>query len=137
MVEAALQSLEVRYLKDSDGDLMIQFGYDPDIDCSSDAWLSAEGEDNNIFALRIQTDKRFTRNDIGRLLLICNTWNVDNRWPRAQVLFGDDNPSIFVRLDYHVPLRAGVHQVLVADLVRLMAFGGYYFWKWARSEHGI
>ncbi|MDQ3692572.1 MAG: YbjN domain-containing protein [Chloroflexota bacterium] len=126
MLEAAVSASDLRYLKDPNGLIMIRVGKDDHF--SLEMWLASEGEQNSILAIRTVSDRSFPRSQLGRLLMLCNQWNRESRWPTAKVDFEDNSPRVYIGLEHHVSLNSGAHTQLVTEIVRCIGFGSYAFW---------
>ena len=136
MLESFLRRRQLRYLTDQDGDVHVSFGYDPNQGCSLRFLLMAAGSKENILAVRVWSDKRIPRSEWGRAVMACNTWNRENRWPKAYLETDDgDTDTGAISLDLDIPLAPGIHQELLDEILDVMFFGGGSFWEWAHKEH--
>lgn len=138
MVEKFLRSRNYRFLTDSDGDFILQFAYESDADCKISIHLIAAGENNEIYSLTARSDKSIPKSEWGRVVMLCNTWNRERRWPKSY-LYVDDSSSARgeIFLEESIDLGTGIHQELLNDFTITMIIGANLFWAWLHKEHGI
>jgi len=134
MIEKHLKSHDLKYLTDPDGDFFVHYAYDSEIDCEMTVYLGAEGKNNEIYCIRVSTDRRFGRDQWGPCLIACNTWNEKRRWPKAYLYRREDDEEAQIMLETQIDLEKGVHQELLDDITMSTVFAGYQFWKWLREE---
>src|SRR4051794_40203681 len=72
MIEAFLEESDLQYLRDRDGDFVVEFGYDEEIGGHPRFLLAVTGEDNEQYCLRGETMRRVPRADWDRMLRLCN-----------------------------------------------------------------
>lgn len=139
MIEKYLKSKELNYFRDSDDDLLIQIGYDDDYGCKLTFYFMISGTAENIYAIRVFSDKRIPKSDWGRAIMLCNTWNQEKRWPKAflDVKKPDSDTTATIQLNYDIDLQQGIHQELFDDMTETIIRGGMLFWEWAHKEQGF
>jgi hypothetical protein len=130
MVKSFLESADLHYLTDSDGDFRIDLPADDDVKCDLEVWLLISDEQEEILSIMIRSDKRIPRQEQGRALLLCNTWNADNYWPTAYL----DTEEGSIVLDRAIDFEKGVHQELLDDFVLGTIGTAMTFWQWAIDE---
>lgn len=132
MLEDYLKASNYKYLRDSDGDFRVDFSYDEAIDCKLSHYLILEGEQHDIYTLRIHSDKRIARNDWPRFLYLVNEWNKTKRWPKAYLYIRDSqtSPSGEIILEGQLLFRQGIHQEFLSEYTDYITIGAYAFWKW-------
>lgn len=140
MVEQFLRSRNYRFLRDSDDDFVLQFAYDSDADCKLTFYLMLSGKDEQIFTVHARSDKHVPKQEWGRIVMLCNTWNRQKRWPKAYLYVSESNPSpttgeIF--LEEHMDLESGIHQELLDDFTSNTILGSNLFWEWIHKEHNF
>jgi hypothetical protein len=139
MIEKFLRSQNYRFLRDNDDDFVLQFGYDKDTDCKLSFNLMVSGKANDIYSILARSDKNVSRQEWGRVIMLCNTWNREKRWPKAYLYVQDPDSSPYgeIFLEQHFNLEQGIHQELFNDFTSNMIVVSNLFWEWIHNEHGI
>ena len=139
MIKNYLTRKEYKFLVDSDGDFLIKFAYDPDYACQMSVYLIVTGSKQDVYSVRIMTDKRIPKSDWGKALMLCNTWNKERRWPTAYLKVNDPDrdPIGTIELNYNLDLEQGIHQELLDDFTSIIISTGDAFWTWAHKEQGL
>ena len=132
MVERTLDDMNVRYLRDKDGDFVALFGEDEKAGCEIRLHVIITGSRNQILRAAMLSDADVRSVDAGLLYRVCNTWNREHRWPRAYV-DGDGD----IVLEEYVDLDKGIHQELLRDFMLTVMATGFQFWRWAHNEQGL
>lgn len=132
MIQRSLDSMGLRYLRDSDGDFVILFARDDDAGCELQARIMAVGQNHEILAVHMQSDARMESNDTGLLCRVCNLWNREHRWPKAYV---DDEGDII--LEEQIDLEKGIHQELLHHFIATTVAAGHRFWVWAHKDQEL
>jgi Putative bacterial sensory transduction regulator len=127
-----------RYLTDSDGDMLVNFSADAETDEWS-VYFMLTGQNKDIYQLSIQSRKTYPKSQWPQIVLVCNEWNKNRRWPRAYLDIPDKEgvTETHVILDTCIDFEKGVHQELFEDFTNTILSGAMRFWKWAREEHGM
>jgi hypothetical protein len=138
MIQAFLKSSGLKYLTDSDGDYVVEFSYNPDLDCELSYWFIVGGKDRDIYRVAVHTNKRLAQQQIGQAIVLCNEWNRERRWPKAYVNLVDSSGVSYgeIILEEQLNLEAGIHQELLNTFTLTVMVTGESFWKWA-NEQGI
>jgi hypothetical protein len=136
MVEKYLRNAGLNFLRDSDGDFLVQFAYDDDIGCKLSCYLLLEGAAKEIYCVRVIADKRISRNVWGQAVMLCNTWNKEKRWPKAFLYVKDAASDQYgqVMLEEQIDLEEGIHQELLNDFTFTVISGANTFWEWAKPQ---
>ncbi|MBX5452076.1 YbjN domain-containing protein [Thermogemmatispora sp.] len=136
MIEAFLRSQNLRFLRDEENDFVVQFNYNPECACELTFYLTAQGEQKEIYSLLCRSDRRFEPDGWERALVLCNTWNRERRWPRSYLLSYERDGTAYgeICLDMHIDLGTGIHQELLADLTSTFIATSFSFWRWLRQE---
>jgi len=139
MIESYLKTLDYNYLKDKDGDYCIRFKFDDDWGCSLDLWIIKTGTKKQIMEVMITSDKQILKQDWGRCIMMCNTFNRGWRWPKAFLLVEDESSSTTgsILLQEYIDLEKGIHQELFDDYIATVISAGFTFWKWMHKEQGF
>ncbi len=139
MIEQFLKSTGLRYLRDNDGDFIVQFGYDTDRGNEITVMLLASGTKSNIFAIYAESSTIIQPQDVDRAIRMCNTWNADKRWPKAYLRMRQDAGRSYGRivLEGQLDLEKGVHQELFDDFTGTIIATANAFWEWAHKEQGF
>lgn len=138
MVQRFLQTSGLKYLVDSDGDFVAEFGYDPALDCELSFWFIVGGPDHDIYRVAAKSNKRISQSDWARAVMLCNEWNRDRRWPKAYLTIHESGtlPYGDIMLEEQIDLEKGIHQELLDDFSLTVMATANAFWKWAK-EQGI
>ncbi len=139
MIEKCLQSASLRFLRDSDGDFVVRFGYDERIGAELEIFFDAEGSEGQVYAIMCHTDKRIPKTDWGKAIMVCNTWNKQKRWPKAYLYVREPSTDTtgMIVLEEYLSLEAGIHQELLDDYTLKAVSGMFQFWVWAHQEQGL
>lgn len=139
MIEAFLEEEELRFLRDPDGDFVVEFGYDEEIGGHPRFLLIAAGDDHEQYCLRGDTMRRIARLDWDRLLRLCNEWNAQYKMPKVYLEVDDPNTSTTGRVvcEQWLNLEVGVHQELVNQLTSTFFSACFGFWRWLERQDDL
>jgi hypothetical protein len=139
MIEAFLEEDGLQYLRDRDGDFIVQFGYDEEIEGHPRFLLAASGEDQEQFCLRGDTLKRIPRSDWDRMLRLCNEWNAHYKMPKVYLEVDDPNADATGRIvcEQWIDLEPGIHQELVNHLTGTFFSACFGFWRWLDRQESL
>ncbi len=139
MIERYLRARSLKFLRDSDGDFIVQFSYNDEMGCSVDMYLMVQGQQKDIYSVWGVSDRRIPKNDWGKAIMLCNEWNKLRRWPKAYLYVKDPatDTTGSIRLEYQIDLEEGIHQELFDDFTSSGIDGTFAFWKWAHQEQGL
>jgi hypothetical protein len=139
MIEKYLRAVGMRFLRDEDGDFLVQFGYSEPQGCELSLYFIAGGQKNEIYTLRAFSDRRFTRDQWSKVVTLCNTWNSERRWPKAYMDVKNSDADAFgvILLEEQIDLEKGIHQELLDDFSNTFVVTVGSFWKWAHQEQGL
>ena len=135
MIEQSLRSQQLKYLRDSDGDFRVEFGYDEETDCEVTFSLMATGPREIVYCILVFSNKRIPSYEWDRAIKICNQWNEEKRWPKAYLHINGNVGGVI--LEHQMDFEAGVHQELLDDFTRSGIIAGIEFWKWAHQEKAL
>ncbi len=93
MIQAFLEDSELHYLRDRDGDFVVEFGYDEEVLGHPRFMLVASGDDHEQYCLRGDTMKRIPKAEWDRLIRLCNEWNAQYKLPKVYLEIDDPNAS--------------------------------------------
>jgi hypothetical protein len=139
MIEAFLDGDGLHYLRDRDGDFIVQFGYDEEIEGHPRFLLAASGEGQEQFCLRGDTLRRVPRPDWDRVLRLCNEWNAHYKMPKVYFEVDDPNSSATGRVvcEQWIDLEVGIHQELVNHLASTFFSSCFGFWRWLVRQNAL
>jgi len=139
MIEAFLEEDGLHFLRDRDGDFIVQFGYDEEINGHPRFLLAVAGEEQEQFCLRGDTLRRVPRADWDRALRLCNEWNAHYKMPKVYFEVDDLNVSTTGRVvcEQWIDLEAGVHQELVGHLTSTFFSACFGFWRWLERQDAL
>ena len=139
MIEAFLEENELHYLRDRDGDFVVEFGYDEEITGHPRFLLAAVGDDHEQYCMRGDTLRRIPRSDWDRLLRLCNEWNALYKMPKVYLEVDDPNSSATGRVvcEQWLNLEAGLHQALVSQLTSSFFSACFGFWRWLERQNAL
>ncbi len=139
MIQAFLDDSELHYLRDRDGDFVVEFGYDEEVLGHPRFFLLASGDDHEQYCLRGDTMKRVPKADWDRLLRLCNEWNALYKLPKVYLEVDDPNASSSGRVvcEDWVDFECGVHQELVNQLTSTFFSACFGFWRWLERQDAM
>jgi hypothetical protein len=139
MIEAFLEESELHYLRDRDGDFVVEFGYDEEITGHPRFLLAAVGDDHEQYCMRGDTLRRIPRSDWDRLLRLCNEWNALYKMPKVYLEVDDPNSSATGRVvcEQWLNLESGLHQELVSQLTSSFFSACFGFWRWLERQNAL
>src|SRR5579883_3502039 len=138
MIQNYLDSTDLRYLINREGDFIIEFAYDAEIDAELTFSLLAGGTNNQIYVITCHSNKRYGREEWPRIVYLCNRWNAERRWPKAYLYVKDpkvDQEGVIL-LEEQLDLEKGVHQELLSDFTETVISAGSKFWIWFK-DYGV
>ena len=139
MIEAFLEEDGLHYLRDRDGDFIVQFGYDDEIGGHPRFLLAVSGDDREQFCLRGDTLQRVPRFDWDRVLRLCNEWNAHYKMPKVYFEVDDPNTSTTGRVvcEQWLDLEVGIPQTLVNHLTSTFFSACFGFWRWLERQDAL
>ncbi len=139
MIEAFLEESELHYLRDRDGDFVVEFGYDDQIAGHPRFLLAAAGDDHEQYCMRGDTLRRVPRSDWDCLLRLCNEWNALYKMPKVYFEVDDPNSSTTGRVvcEQWLNLETGLHQELVNQLTSAFFSACFGFWRWLERQKAL
>lgn len=139
MIKNFLDKAELNYFTDKDGDFTINFAYDEELGCELSFWFIVTGSNDEIYQVLISSDKDIPKSQWARVLMLCNTWNEEMRWPKVYLHIDDiDNDTTGnILLEEQIDLEQGIHQELLNDYTETILSTSFQFWKWMHEEHGF
>jgi putative sensory transduction regulator len=139
MIERFLVSTKLRYLRDNDGDFVVQFGFDTDRGNEMTFMLMTGGSQGQIYAIYGESSNVIQAQDVDRAIRMCNMWNTEKRWPKAYVRMRQDAGRSYGRimLEGQLDLEKGIHQELFDDYTSTIFATASSFWEWAHKEQGF
>ncbi|GAC1475172.1 MAG: hypothetical protein NVSMB9_27060 [Isosphaeraceae bacterium] len=139
MIEAFLEEDGLHFLRDRDGDFIVQFGYDEEIDGHPRFLLAASGDDQEQFCLRGDLMRRVPRPEWDRILRLCNEWNAHYKMPKAYFEVDDPNTSTTGRVvcEQWLDLSVGLQQELVNHLTSTFFSACFGFWRWLKRQDAL
>jgi len=139
MIEAFLDDDGLHYLRDRDGDYIVQFGYDDEIKGHPRFLLAVSGDAQEQYCLRGDTFQRIPRSDWDRILRLCNEWNALYKMPKVYLEVDHPNTSSTGRVvcEQWIDLEAGVHQELVNQLTGTFFSACFGFWRWLIRQNAL
>jgi hypothetical protein len=126
----------------------VNFAYIERTDRCLTATFTVEGRKDDIFKLRIASDRRVPAERFDRALRLCNGWNDGYRWPRAVLEMPELEPkadepegrepaSALLTLDLQLFLRQGIPQRLFNSMVKDALDTSWTFWELAHDTYGL
>ncbi|MBV8269348.1 MAG: YbjN domain-containing protein [Planctomycetaceae bacterium] len=139
MIEAFLEDGDLHFLRDRDGDFVVEFGYDDEIAGHPRFLLAAVGDDHEQYCMRGDIMCRVPRPDWDRMLRLCNEWNTLYKMPKVYLEVDDPNASTTGRVvcEQWLNLEAGIHQELVNQLTSTFFSACFGFWRWMRRQDAM
>lgn len=138
MIEAYAKAKDFAFLKDPQGDYCIEFAQQAECACRLSVWLSATGEQRDVYWVRVTSDTRIAQRDWGRAVLVCNQWNKERRWPKAYLHYAKKSAEFGdIILEGQLDLETGIHQELFNSYTDTIIGTAFRFWEWAHQEKGF
>ncbi len=139
MIQRFLDSMKLRYLRDNDGDFIVQFGYDTDRGNELSFVFMSSGHENEVYSIYAESSTFINSQDFDRAIRVCNTWNTEKRWPKAYLRIRQDSGRSYGRimLEGQMDLEKGIHQELFDDFSGTIIASANAFWEWAHRDHGF
>jgi Putative bacterial sensory transduction regulator len=139
MIEAFLEEDDLNFLRDRDGDFLVQFGYDDEIEGHPRFLLAVAGDDSEQYCLRGDTTQRVPKPEWDRVLRLCNEWNALYKMPKVYLEVDDPNISTTGRIvcEQWIDFEPGVHQELVNHLTSTFFSACFGFWRWLVRQNAI
>jgi hypothetical protein len=136
VIETYLLEQDLNYLKDRDGDFQVKFNYDEDCGCALTVWFVLN---NSIYRVQVVSDKPIPRQDWEKIVMLCNTWNQQKRWPKAYLNISnpETDQNGFIVLEEHIDLQQGIHQELFNDWTSTVISASSGFWMWLNKEQEL
>lgn len=139
MIQAFLEEAELQYLRDRDGDFVVEFGYDDRTAGHPRFLLMASGDDRDQYCLRGDLMKRVPRGEWDRQMRLCNEWNALYKLPKVYLEVDDFNASTTGRIvcEQWINLGPGVHQELVNHFTSSFFSACFGFWRWLERQAAL
>jgi hypothetical protein len=139
MIEAFLEDSDLQYLRDRDGDFVVEFGYDEEISGHPRFLLAVTGDDDEQYCLRGDAMRRVPRADWDRFLRLCNEWNSLYKMPKVYLEVDDPNTSTTGRVvcEQWLNLEPGIPQEFVNHLTSTFFSACFSFWRWLERQDAL
>ncbi|MHC5538973.1 type III secretion system chaperone family protein [Singulisphaera rosea] len=139
MIESFLDQGELHYLRDRDGDFIVEFGYDEEISGYPRFLLAVSGDEDEQYCLRGDTMRRVARTDWDRVLRLCNEWNSLYKMPKVYLEIDDPNTSTSGRVvcEQWLNFEGGIHQELLNHLTNTFFSSCFGFWRWLERQDAM
>jgi hypothetical protein len=139
LIEAFLEDGNLQYLRDREGDFIVEFGYDEEIAGHPRFLLAAAGEEKEQYCMRGDTLRRIPRAEWDRVLRLCNEWNSEYKMPKVYFEVEDPNASTTGRIvcEQWLNLEAGIHQELFNLLTSTFFSACFGFWRWLQRQNAL
>jgi hypothetical protein len=126
----ALDLLDVRYLSDGDGNLMAMWERHAVL-------FTLEGPDDEILVVRARPHATVPPDWADRAYRVVNEWNHTRRFCKAYVGDPTERGQLPIYAELQVPLSAGSHDALLAELVDCGAAVATSFVDWLHDEGAL
>jgi len=139
MIETFLEADGLHYLRDQDGDFIVQFGYDEEIDGHPRFLLAVAGDESEQFCLRGDTLRRVPRPDWDHTLRLCNEWNAHYKMPKVYFEVDDPNASSTGRVvcEQWLDLEVGAQQDQINHFASTFFSACFGFWRWLGRQDAL
>ncbi len=129
-LSAALDRLEIRYLTDGDGSLLAMWERHAVL-------FTLEGPDDEILVIRARPHGTVPPDWADRAYRVVNEWNHSRRFCKAYVGDPTERGQLPIYAEMQVPLIAGAHDALLAELIDCAAAVAVAFVDWLHDEGGL
>ena len=127
-IQNIIDDMHLMYKVDEDGDLVLLFNADEDYGYSIAVFMMCQG-DGDIINMQGISVQEFSKNDFGELIVFCNKWNTERRWPTAFVREGrNGNPEVMCRRCID-GFTYSVSDDFIKSIVKGMLAGTFQFYK--------
>ena len=133
LVENILRGENLNFMIDQDGDIFLPLGKDDDTGVDYRVYLVAHEKDS-LYSIIFLGDRDIPKAIWGKVMMVCNEWNVNRRWPTASLHMDQATGSGKIFLEGHIKLGIGVHQELLKRFTMSHIAGGVSFWEWVTEE---
>ncbi len=139
MILAFLEDSELHYLRDRDGDFVVEFGYDEEVLGHPRFMLIASGDDQEQYCIRGDTMKRIPKAEWDRMMRLCNEWNALYKMPKVYLEVDDPNASATGKVvcEQWINLEAGIHQELINQMTSTFFTASFGFWRWLERQDAL
>lgn len=136
MIEAFLTKNEYNYLVDRDGDIVLQYRYDEELDTELTAYFYIEGDNKTIYYIQVLNRRRIHKPDWDHYVWLCNRFNQAFRWPKVYLSLPrtETSETATIVLEYYIPAAAGIHQELFDEITDAILGGSFRFWRWLKEQ---
>ncbi|NJL09366.1 MAG: YbjN domain-containing protein [Calothrix sp. SM1_7_51] len=137
MIEEYLRRKGFPFFQDDEGDYVLQFAHNEDWGCTVAALLGIKGPNDNIYSIRLISDRRIPLADWQKVIVLCNRWNDETLWPKAVLsLRNTSEMNTGISLEAYLILDMGIHQELFEDYTDKIMGAGLSFWEWLHKDQG-
>ncbi len=137
MIEKALRSFDLKFLRDEDNDFVVRFGRGKNLSCDLVFLFSLGGKNSEIFEIQVIADYAIPRRNWGQTLLSCNKWNREKRWPKAYLSMKDAEGEGNIVLEAQIDMEKGIHQEFVDQFTGAILAAWLEFWRWAIQDEKL
>ena len=137
MIEKFMQSHQLRYLVDSDGNYILEIDYTEKMGCAIKNFLSIDGVNKDVYRIISVSDRRIAKGEWGKAVLLCNTWNMERLYQKAYLRIRDNDTFGTIVLENSLDLEQGIHQELLDDFTMITLSGAIVFWEWTHKDRGF
>ncbi len=134
MVRAFLEAEDYQYFTDSDGDFLVEFGYDRNTGGAMLVRIDIETSRGTLLAVTVECDRYFAIERRFELLSLINEYHGRFRWPKVCLHEDEDEEIAYIVCELHVDLSMGVHGRLLHELVDSAISDGFAFWRWLKRR---
>ena len=125
-----LDQLDIRYLTDGDGSLLALWERHAVL-------FTLEGPSDEILVMRVRPHATVPPDWVDRAYRVVNEWNHTRRFYKAYVGDPTDRGQLPIYAEIQVPLLAGAHDALLAELLDCAAAVAMGFVDWLHDEGGL
>jgi Putative bacterial sensory transduction regulator len=126
-VRTVLDGLDVRFLNDPDGALLAMWERHA-------VMIAIEGPADEILMMRVRPHATVPRDWADRAYRVVNEWNHSRRFYKAYVGDVTDRGQLPIYAEVQVPLTAGLHQALLAELLECGVSVAQGFVEWLHDD---
>lgn len=127
-IQNILDDMHMTYKVDDDGDLVLVLNADDDYGYNVVVFIMCCSDGDIINMIGVSAQK-FSKNDFGELIVFCNKWNTERRWPAAYVMEGSNgNPEVKCRRCID-GFKYSVSDDFIKEIIKQMLAGTWQFYK--------
>jgi hypothetical protein len=136
LMRAAVEELGHEYYRSSVTDDCIVVFLGDSAGVPLHAYLSVEGRESHVYAIRVESGRYFVPDDWPRVVGLLNRWHQDRRWPKVSLeeRRGSRGEQARISCEGHVHFPTRIHQSFVTNFTHDILTTTKMFWWWLTDQ---